>query len=101
MHSWALARQLALIADGQEALPRRRRWSVGSVNVRPPSTAPPHARLMGLTRAHTTSRAVPRPGRLKAEVDRQTASPALRLLDELMSILDPGQGKIEWWGVVG
>ena len=37
----------------------------------------------------------------EAEVDRQTASPALRLLDELMSILDPGQGKIEWWGVVG
>ncbi|KAL4446212.1 hypothetical protein ABPG77_003019 [Micractinium sp. CCAP 211/92] len=29
--------------------------------------------------------------RLKAEVDRQAASPALCLLDELMGILDPGQ----------
>ncbi|KAL4423865.1 hypothetical protein ABPG75_001166 [Micractinium tetrahymenae] len=29
--------------------------------------------------------------RLKAEVDRQVASPALRLLDELMGILDPGE----------
>lgn len=31
--------------------------------------------------------------RLKAEVDRQAASPALCLLDELMGILDPGQGE--------
>ncbi|EFN52312.1 hypothetical protein CHLNCDRAFT_58914 [Chlorella variabilis] len=32
--------------------------------------------------------------RLKAEVDRQLASPGLRLLDELMSILDLGEGDL-------
>lgn len=34
----------------------------------------------------------PLSSRLKAEVERQRAPPALRLLDELLSILDPGEG---------
>ena len=56
----------------------------------PPPTAPPTP--------SSTHPAGPHPcRRLKAEVDRQRAPPALRLLDELMGILDPGEGACVPW----
>jgi hypothetical protein len=39
--------------------------------------------------AHVLHMLHPRPSRLKAEVDRKVATPAMRLLDELINILDP------------